>query len=57
MFGNGIAQSAGRTTTEISMQQKIFLPLSLAVKVCGANVRPDRHQSDGSCDEAERSKK
>ncbi|MCY7272878.1 MAG: transposase, partial [Phormidesmis sp. CAN_BIN44] len=21
----------------------------LAVKVCGANVRPDRHQSDGSC--------
>ena len=29
----------------------------LAVKVCGANVRPERHKSDGSCYEAERSKK
>jgi putative transposase len=36
---------------------KNILAAGLAVKVCGANVRPDRHQSDGSCDEAERSKK
>ncbi|MGV0029398.1 RNA-guided endonuclease InsQ/TnpB family protein [Phormidesmis priestleyi] len=34
-----------------------ILAAGLAVKVCGANVRPDRHQSDGSCFEAERSKK
>jgi putative transposase len=34
-----------------------ILAAGLAVKVCGANVRPDRHKSDGSCDEAERSKK
>jgi putative transposase len=44
------------TMTEISTPHKTFLPLSLAVKVCGANVRPDRHKSDGSCDEAERSR-
>jgi putative transposase len=36
---------------------KNVLAAGLAVKVCGANVRPDRHKSDGSCDEAERSKK
>jgi putative transposase len=36
---------------------KNILAAGLAVKVCGANVRPDRHQSDGTCDEAERSKK
>lgn len=36
---------------------KNILAAGLAVKVCGANVRPDRHKSDGSCDEAERSKK
>jgi putative transposase len=34
-----------------------ILAAGLAVKVCGANVRPDRHKSDGSCNEAERSKK
>lgn len=34
-----------------------ILAAGLAVKVCGANVRPDRHKSDGSCYEAERSKK
>jgi putative transposase len=26
-----------------------ILAAGLAVKVCGANVRPDRHKSDGSC--------
>lgn len=36
---------------------KNILAAGLAVKVCGANVRPDRHKSDGSCYEAERSKK
>jgi putative transposase len=36
---------------------KNILAAGLAVKVCGANVRPERHKSDGSCDEAERSKK
>ncbi len=36
---------------------KNILAAGLAVKVCGANIRPDRHKSDGSCDEAERSKK
>jgi putative transposase len=36
---------------------KNILAAGLAVKVCGANVRPDRHKSDGSCIEAERSKK
>jgi putative transposase len=36
---------------------KNILAAGLAVKVCGANVRPDRHQSNGSCNEAERSKK
>jgi putative transposase len=36
---------------------KNILAAGLAVKVCGANVRPDRHKSDGSCFEAERSKK
>lgn len=34
-----------------------ILAAGLAVKVCGANVRPDRHKSDGSCDEAESSEK
>lgn len=34
-----------------------ILAAGLAVKVCGANVRPDRHKSDGGCYEAERSKK
>jgi hypothetical protein len=34
-----------------------ILAAGLAVKVCGANVRPHRHKSDGSCYEAERSKK
>jgi putative transposase len=34
-----------------------ILAAGLAVKVCGANVRPDRHKSDGGCFEAERSKK
>ncbi|MBD2742179.1 RNA-guided endonuclease TnpB family protein [Coleofasciculus sp. FACHB-1120] len=34
-----------------------ILAAGLAVKVCGANVRPDRHKPDGSCYEAERSKK
>ncbi len=32
-----------------------ILAAGLAVKVCGANVRPDRHKSDGSCFEAESS--
>ncbi|HTL88132.1 MAG TPA: RNA-guided endonuclease TnpB family protein, partial [Leptolyngbya sp.] len=41
---------------DINAAQNI-LAAGLAVKVCGANVRPDRHQSDGSCVEAERSKK
>jgi len=36
---------------------KNILAAGLAVTVCGANVRPDRHKSDGSCYEAERSKK
>lgn len=36
---------------------KNILAAGLAVIVCGANVRPDRHKSDGSCNEAERSKK
>jgi putative transposase len=36
---------------------KNILAAGLAVKVCGANVRPDRHKSDGSCYEAERSRK
>ncbi|MEG3849584.1 RNA-guided endonuclease TnpB family protein [Microcoleus sp. herbarium19] len=36
---------------------KNILAGGLAVKVCGANVRPDRHKSDGSCYEAERSRK
>jgi putative transposase len=34
-----------------------ILAAGLAVLVCGANVRPDRHKSNGSCIEAERSKK
>jgi putative transposase len=34
-----------------------ILAAGLAVKVCGANVRPHRHKSDGSCYEAERSRK
>ncbi|MEG3955204.1 RNA-guided endonuclease TnpB family protein [Microcoleus sp. herbarium2] len=41
---------------DINAAQNI-LAAGLAVKVCGANVRPDRHKSDGSCDEAEKSKK
>jgi len=41
---------------DINAAQNI-VAAGLAVKVCGANVRPDRHKSDGSCDEAERSKK
>ncbi|MCY7276260.1 MAG: transposase, partial [Phormidesmis sp. CAN_BIN44] len=41
---------------DVNAAQNI-LAAGLAVKVCGANVRPDRHQSDGSCIEAERSKK
>ncbi|WP_250125186.1 transposase [Chroococcidiopsis sp. CCMEE 29] len=36
---------------------KNILAAGLAVKVCGANIRPQRHKSDGSCYEAERSKK
>jgi putative transposase len=36
---------------------KNILAAGLAVKVCGANVRPERHKSDGSCYEAERSEK
>lgn len=36
---------------------KNILAAGLAVKVCGANVRPDRHKSNGSCYEVERSKK
>jgi putative transposase len=34
-----------------------ILAAGLAVKVCGANVRPERHKSDGGCYEAEKSKK
>lgn len=45
-----------RHDRDINAAQNI-LAAGLAVKVCGANVRPDRHKSDGSCDEAERSKK
>lgn len=41
---------------DINAAQNI-LAAGLAVKVCGANVRPQRHKSDGSCFEAERSKK
>jgi putative transposase len=41
---------------DINAAQNI-LAAGLAVKVCGANVRPERHKSDGSCDEAERSRK
>ncbi|WP_293130058.1 RNA-guided endonuclease TnpB family protein [Microcoleus sp. bin38.metabat.b11b12b14.051] len=41
---------------DINAAQNI-LAAGLAVKVCGANVRPDRHKSDGSCFEAESSKK
>ncbi|MEG3975736.1 RNA-guided endonuclease TnpB family protein [Microcoleus sp. herbarium8] len=41
---------------DINAAQNI-LAAGLAVKVCGANVRPDRHKSDGGCDEAERSRK
>jgi putative transposase len=36
---------------------KNILAAGLAVTVCGANVRPERHKSDGGCYEAERSKK
>jgi putative transposase len=41
---------------DINAAQNI-LAAGLAVTVCGANVRPERHKSDGSCNEAERSKK
>jgi len=41
---------------DINAAQNI-LAAGLAVKVCGANVRPDRHKSDGGCYEAERSRK
>ena len=41
---------------DINAAQNI-LAAGLAVKVCGANVRPGRHKSDGGCYEAERSKK
>jgi len=41
---------------DINAAQNI-LAAGLAVKVCGANVRPDRHKSDGSCYETERSRK
>jgi putative transposase len=41
---------------DINAAQNI-LAAGLAVTVCGANVRPDRHKSVGSCYEAERSKK
>lgn len=41
---------------DVNAAQNI-LAAGLAVKVCGANVRPHRHKSDGSCYEAERSKK
>ncbi|MCY7274944.1 MAG: transposase [Phormidesmis sp. CAN_BIN44] len=34
-----------------------ILAAGLAVKVCGANIRPDKHKLDSSCIEAERSKK
>ncbi|MBW4619337.1 MAG: transposase [Cyanosarcina radialis HA8281-LM2] len=34
-----------------------ILAAGLAVKVCGASVRPERHKLDGSCIEAEKSKK
>lgn len=33
---------------------KNILAAGLAVTVCGANVRPDKHKLDGSCDETER---
>ena len=36
---------------------KNILAVGLAVTVCGANIRPERHKSDGGCYEAERSKK
>ena len=36
---------------------KNILAAGLAVKVCGASVRPERRKSDGGCYEAERSKK
>lgn len=45
-----------RHDRDVNAAQNI-LAAGLAVTVCGANVRPDRHKSDGSCDEAERSKK
>ena len=43
---------------DINAAQNI-LAAGLAVKVCGANVRPDRHKSDGSCESPvmERSRK
>jgi putative transposase len=41
---------------DINAAQNI-LAAGLAVTVCGANVRPERHKSDGGCYEAERSKK
>lgn len=41
---------------DINAAQNI-LAAGQAVKVCGANVRPERHKSDGSCYEAERSQK
>lgn len=41
---------------DINAAQNI-LAAGLAVKVCGANVRPDRHKSEGSCNETERSRK
>ncbi|MEH2073830.1 MAG: RNA-guided endonuclease TnpB family protein [Nostoc sp.] len=45
-----------RHDRDINAAQNI-LAAGLAVKVCGANVRPDRHKSDGSCYEAEISRK
>ena len=41
---------------DINAPQNILAP-GLAVKVCGTNVRPDRHKSYGSCDATNRSKK
>lgn len=41
---------------DVNAAQNI-LAAGLAVKVCGANIRPDKHKLDGSCYEAERSKK
>ena len=38
---------------DVNAAQNI-LAAGLAVKVCGANVRPGRHKSNGSCIEAER---